>query len=408
MPTEGTTVEPATAPVLRRIPANRWTWWQRAVAAFAVSRVVSTALWLLVMALARPGSRIGQHASLVAAMSAWDGQWYQLIALSGYPGQLPIGAGGAVNTNAWAFLPAYPYLVKLVSFGVPSAWPAAAELVSVAFGFGAAVLLALLLRPHVGDRGAQRAVWLFALSPVAFILQAAYAESMSLFLTFAALCLLDRRRYLAAIAPTLLLAFTRPGVQAIALTVGLHLLMRLVTARRRGEPLRKHVGFAALTLLGVAAVSGFAWPWIAGAVTGMPDAYVQTELAWRVGWTGSATFVPLVAWAFAADFWAGRAGPLVIALLLGAFAALLMSRPLRRIGTTSWTWILAWGLYLLAVFFPQSSTFRILLPLAPAGGALAAVRSRWVVGAVLAGSVALQALWLYLCFGGWQYYWSVP
>ncbi|MGN6743381.1 MAG: hypothetical protein ACTHJL_08805, partial [Amnibacterium sp.] len=159
------------------------TWWQRALLAFAVSRVVSTGLWLLVLALARPGSRIGQHASLVQAMTAWDGQWYELIARVGYPSTLSTGVDGLVRSNAWAFLPAYPWLSDVFTFGHPSLWPAAAEVVSTAFGFGAAVLLALLLRPHVGNRGADRAVWLFALSPVAFILQAAYAESMGLFLT---------------------------------------------------------------------------------------------------------------------------------------------------------------------------------------------------------------------------------
>lgn len=405
---QGRKSTPAVPVPTRRDRTAGWAWWQHALGAFAVSRVVSTGLWLIVIALARPGSRIGQHASLPSAMAAWDGQWYQLVAASGYPRRLPVGYGGLVDSNTWAFLPAYPFLVKAFTFGHPAAWPMVAELVSTAFGFGAAVLLALLLKPHVGDEGAVRAVWLFALSPVAFILQAAYAESMALFLSFAALCLLDRHRYLAAIVPTLLLAFTRPGVQAVALTVGVHLLARLVGARRGGDrvPPNQVVGAGALLL--VAAVSGFVWGWIAAAVTGVPDAYLRTELAWRSEWMGPRPFEPFVAWPFSADFWFGAAGPVVLAAVLGTAAALLMSRSLRRIGLTSWAWTLSWSLYLLAVFFPQSSTFRLLLPLAPTGGALASIRSRGVIAVVLTASVALQAVWLYYSFGGWQQFWGVP
>ncbi|MDH2442620.1 hypothetical protein QDR37_01550 [Amnibacterium sp. CER49] len=383
-------------------------WWSRALLAFAASRLVSTGLWLLVMALARPGSRIGQHATIWHAMAQWDGQWYELIARSGYPGHLPVGQGGLVETNAWAFLPAYPWLAELLTFGHPALWQVSAELLSTAFGFGCAVLLALLLRPQVGERGAQRAVWLFALSPVAFILQAAYAESMGLFLLLAALCLIDRHRYLGAIAPTALLAFTRPGVQALALAVLIHLVVRAVVARRARTGMTRGQLARGVVLLVAAGVAGFAWPWIAAAVTGDQDAYLRTELSWRLTYTGITPFVPGLSWIEAAWFWAGRWAPLLLAAVLGGFAALLCSGALRRCGLTVWAWSLAWGLYLLAVLFPQSSTFRLLLPMAPAGGALAAVRSRRVVLAVLGGSVALQALWLYYSFGGWQFFWSVP
>jgi hypothetical protein len=270
------------------------------------------------------------------------------------------------------------------------------------------VLLALLLRPHVGDRGADRAVWLFALSPVAFILQAAYAESMGLFLTLAALCLLDRHRYLAATVPTVLLAFTRPGVQALALAVALHLAVRWWTERRAGRRLPVGDLLRGLVLLAVAGVSGFAWDWIAAAATGVPNAYIETELAWRTQWMGPQPFAPLLAWFFSAHFWFGSAGPVVFGLLLAAFTALLLSRSLGRCGSTARIWTLSWGAYLLGVFFPQSSTFRLLLPMAPAAGALVGTRSRVVLLGLLAGSVALQALWLYYTFGGWQFYWSIP
>lgn len=383
-------------------------WWSHALLAFAASRVVSTALWFLVIALARRGSRIGLHATLSGAMTAWDGQWYELVARQGYPVRLPSGLGGLVQSNAWAFLPAYPWTADVLALGDPAAWPIAAELLSTACGFGAAVLLAALLRPHVGDRVALRTVWLFALSPVAFILQAAYAESMGLLLTLGALVLLDRRRYLAAIAPAVLLAFTRPGVQAIALTVAAHLVLRWFTARRAGSRIPWGELTRGIALLACSTLAGFAWPWIAAVVTGVPDAYLATELAWRTSWMGPQPFEPGSAWLFSADFWLGRWGPIGFGLLVALFTALLVSRRLRGAGGTVWAWTSAWGLYLLGAFFPQSSLFRLLLPLAPTGAALVPARSTGLLIAMLTGSVALQALWLYFTFGGWQLFWAVP
>ena len=369
--------------------------------------MVSTSLWLAVIALARPGARIGQHASLVTAMSAWDGQWFELIARSGYPAHLPVGSGGLILSNAWAFLPAYPYLADVVALVRPDLWPQAAELLSTLFCLGSAVLLALLLKPHVGERGAQRAVWLFVLSPVAFFLQAAYSESMGLFLTFGALCLIDRGRYLLAMLPAVVLAFTRPGVQALALAVAIQLAGRWVVARREGGRLPLSTLARGGALLVVATVTGFAWEWIAGAVTGRPDAYLATELAWRASWMGVHRFLPGVAWLFAAHFWFGPFGPIVFGLLLGGFTALLLSRPGRQVGLVSWAWTFSWGLYLLGVFFPQSSVFRLLLPFAPIGGAAAGMR-RGIFLTVLGLGIAAQGVWLYCTFGGWQYFWSVP
>ena len=49
---------------------------------------------------------------------------------------------------------------------------------------------------------------------------------------------------------------------------------------------------------------------------------------------------------------------------------------MRRLGVDLRFWMLSYSLYLLAVFFPQSSTFRLLMPLSPLLGAVAQPRSR--------------------------------
>ena len=59
------------------------------------------------------------------------------------------------------------------------------------------------------------------------------------------------------------------------------------------------------------------------------------------------------------------------------------------------------------MFFPQSSVFRLLMPLAPLTG-MVVPRSRPARAGVLAGSIALQALWLWVCYGPVQEFWTVP
>ncbi|MCU1473577.1 hypothetical protein [Amnibacterium sp.] len=414
-----TTVAPA-RPAAGRPPAAagpwaRTPWWGRALAIFAASRVVTTVLYLWVGTQGTNASRAGPHPDLVTLATAWDGQWYWYVAVHGYPSVLPLTSSGAVDTNQWAFLPLYPYLVKALSLGVTAAWPPVAVLVSLAAGFAAAVLLSLLLRPHLGGR-ADFAVAVFAFSPLAFVLQAAYAESLGLALLLAALCLVDRRRYGWAVPVVVALAFTRPEALPFALAVGVHLLLRIRAARAGRDvlPRRELVGGVVLTAVSV--VAGLAWTWIAAAATGVPDAYVRTEAAWRALWMGDVGFSVVTPWFFAAHFWAALlvgdpaaaiVGAVLLLLLLGGFAVFLCTPAARRLGALNRLWAASYLLYLLGVFFPQSSLFRLLMPLAPLAGALVP-RRRPGRAALLIVSVALQGLWLWCTYGPFQVYWSVP
>ena len=395
--------------------ASRLPWWGTALAIFAASRVVTTLILLWVQSQATPGSRAGAHPSLLELASAWDGQWYWYIAERGYPAVLPLTSTGAVDTNQWAFLPVYPYLAKALGLGLVD-WRVAALAVSVAAGFGSAVVLGALLLPHLGRSRTLFAVALYSCSPLAFLFQTTYAESLGLLLLLAALLLVDRRRYLAAVPVALVLAFTRPGVLALALAVGLQVVIRFVRARRGGPPLPGAELAAGLVLAVVAALAGFAWSVVAAVATGRPDAYFATEGAWRALWMPDATITLFEPWAFAAEFWTARVAgegaatwlaPVVLIVLVGGFAAALLSPRARRLGSTVRLWAASYALYLLAVFFPQSSVFRLLMPLAPLVG-MVAPRSVPARAAVLAGSIALQALWSWVCYGPVQAFWTVP
>jgi hypothetical protein len=390
-------------------------WWVQALLVFAASRVVTTALFLWVGTQATPQSRAGAQPSFLDLTTTWDGGWYWYIAQTGYPSTLPLTAAGGVDTNQWAFLPVYPMLVKLLTFGVVP-WPAMAFIVSLLAGFGAAVLLGALLRPHLGDGRAVFAVAVFAFSPLAFVLETAYAESLGLLLLLAALLLVDRGRPIAAIPFALLLAFTRPGVLALALSVGTGLVLRLVRARRGGPTVPAGEVAGAVLLSAVCVAGGFAWSLIAAVATGVPDAYFATESAWRALWMPGSTIALFQPWLFAAHFWsalvvgapaAAWVGPLVLVVLVVGFGAAMFLPQVRRLGPTIRLWAAAYALYLLAVFFPQSSLFRLLMPMAPLAGAVTPARLPARI-AVLAVCTALQALWLWVCYGPVQAYWSVP
>lgn len=404
-----------TAPPAVRAERRRPPWWAVVIVVYAVSRVVSTLLFLWVGTQTTARSRAGLHPSLLQLLTQWDGQWYWYIAQNGYPSVLPVDGSGAVASNQWAFLPVYPLLAKALTFGTLD-WRLPAIAVSVVAGGVAAVLLCALLLPRIGRSKALFAAALLSFSPLAGVLQMAYAEALGLALLLGALLLVDRRQYLAAAPVAVVLAFTRPGVLALALAVGVLTAVRLVRARRGGPPLPRGEAIGAAVLAVTAAVAGLAWSWIAAGVTGRPDAYLATEGAWRALWMPDSAVVLFQPWWFAADFWTSRvlgdgaalvAAPLLLAVVVGGFAALLLTRRVRRLGAISVLWCASYALYLLAVFFPQSSVFRLLMPMAPLAGALVPA-SRTGRAALLVVSTALQALWIWVVLGPVQDFWTVP
>ena len=311
-------------------------------------------------------------------MSAWDGQWYWFIAQNGYPTTLPLTPSGSVDTNQWAFLPVYPYLAKALTFGIGD-WRIPALAVSVAAGFGAAVLLGALLLPHIGRGRALFAVALMSVSPLAFMFQTTYAESLGLLLLLGVLVLVDRGRYLAAIPVAIVLAFTRPGILAVALAVGLLLVVRYVRARRGGPALPRAELLARDPARRGLRARGLRMERDRGARDRAVGRVLRDARA-----PGGRSGCPIrrsrcsTPWVFAANFWATQVvgggpaawvGPVFLLALVLAFAAFLLSPWTRRLGATSRLWAASYALYLLAVFFPQSSVFRLLMPMAPLAGA---------------------------------------
>lgn len=400
------------------ITATRW-WVQTPIIAriavmYVLGRLVTTGLLVHAAHLSGPASRFGADASLDKFVLGWDAQWYWLVAYAGYPSQLPLTESGQVAENAWAFMPVYAYAAQVV--GAPfGSWGAGALLISLIAGFFACVMLYRLLHGRIGNSAALWAVTFFAWGPLAALFQVGYAETLFILLLLIALDLVARRRFGWLYPVILVMAFTRPGILAFALYLGLYGILRWT--RRRTDPLPARQILHIIALGALATVTGFAWQVIAGIVTGDPGAYLATELSWRRNWIGDGGegFIPFDGWLQAAEFWfvqwgmPGWWGLIALALLiLGVAAALLFSPQVKRLGPDLRLWSASYLLYLLAVFFPQSSTFRLLMPLTPLWAAVAVPRSRGYRLGVLALCLLAQWLWIYHIYALGNQFWQVP
>jgi hypothetical protein len=381
--------------------------WAAVLVLWTVGRLVST-MWLMVVyplvSRVQPENAIwGNDHGFTAFLTSWDGQYYEAISLHGYPSVLPLDATGHVAQNAWAFLPAFPFTIRLLTVSTGLPFTIGAPAVAVVAGLVATFLLHRLVQEHAGNAAALWAVFFFTCGPLSFLLQVGYAETAFLALTFGALLAMERRRYGLLTVLGVVAAFTRPGALAIPLTLGVLALIRYVGARRSGSrtldefPVAERVRVVAAGV--VMAVAGTTWPLIAGWSTGRPDAYLATEMSWWVNFIGRVHFVPLSPWFLTTAKWLGVGGVLMVVLLLVLYPLWLSRRSTRRLGTTTVVFAAAYALYVFAVSLPMASTPRLLMPLAPLMGSpdlVARPAMRWtlVTGALVLQPVFVALLWL--------------
>jgi len=300
----------------------------------------------------------------------------------------------------WAFMPVFPAIAGVFTSATGLDFGIVASALSVLFALGTALVFYRLLIRYLGEGTALFAVVLFCVAPLSPILQVAYAESMHLFFLALALWLLVSRHYWVLIPVVAVMALTRPSGLAFALALGLHVLYRF--SKRREDAFPPREAAAAITATVASGIAGLAWLLVAWGVTGSLTAYTDTELAWRSAYIGYQELVPFTAWWQAAQFWnqfpLGWIAVVGGALAIIGFAVLLRSRAGQRIGVDLRFWLLSYGLYLLAVFFPQSSTFRLLVPLFPALGIIAQPRHPAYRVAIVVLSIAGQIAWVHVAW----------
>ena len=395
----------ASRPGVRTLLHGRHSAWTAPLAIWAASRLLSTLLLgtLFVVATAN-GWTFASHRSdpsFATFSGSWDASFYRTIAEHGYPATLPRDADGHVLPNAWAFLPVFPALVHAAMVLTGGSFWTTGLLVATLAGAGTCVVLYRLVLAVGCSYRARWATALFAFAPTGFLLQVAYAESTFLLLLFGALLALVRRRYWLIAPLGVVAAFTKPGVLALAVALAVHLVVRWVEAVRTGRarqvfPWRERVVIVVSGF--VVAAAGLAWPAIASAVTGRPGAYLDTELSWWVGFVGRRHFAPLTPWFTMAGTWLGPLGIALVVVVLGASAWFLTRPAVRALGSDLLSFTASYGLYLFAVFLPQQSLPRLLMPMAPLLGSDVFVRTRrravtWLTVGVCLQPVAIVLLW---------------
>lgn len=391
---------------------TRLPWWLQVTLVFLVGRAISTAMLLVLASQQAENAWTGAQPSLWDFSTMWDGRWYNIIAETGYPQEIPITEDGHVAENAWAFLPVYPVIVRglMLLTGLP--WSISGVVVSLIFALSASLVFYKLLVKYVPAQQALFAIVLFSVAPVSPLFQLAYAESLQFFLIALVILLMQRRLYGWVIPVVIVLSLTRPGALAVALAVGLHWIYRFAKRKRSRFPTRERLLLAAVAL--VSAVAGFAWLFIAGWATGIPTAYLETELAWRSAYIGYQELVPFTPWIHAAQWWTTNfgypelGGYILLGALVVGFAVFLFTPAVKKLGVDVRFWLASYALYILAVFFPQSSTFRLLAPLFPALGAVAAPRSKVYRVIMVVLFIVLQWGWLLICWRIDGYDWSPP
>ena len=379
-------------------------WWVRVLAVYAATRTLTFLLFLITAANQGDNYWTKANPGYFDFLNIWDVEWYGKIYADGYPTVLPLTENGTVQQNEWAFMPGFPTTVHAFDFlGVE--WKFIAPILATIFGACFALVAFRIFAAKLNDHQALWAVGLFLLSPASPVLQTGYAESLGLLLLALAIFAWISDRFWLAILAMFALAFTRPGLAALALAFAVVWVYRFIQARmgNRGFPIMEALRLGALSATALAL--NFAWPLIAALVTGRADAYVATELAWRAGYPfDGGGLAPILPWFSSAEYFIGGfAGQLLVVLALVGSVAIFFIPQVRSLGLEFGAISASYFVYLLLFFFPQSSIVRILMPTFVLFGALAQVWVRWPKLARYSGVavlVLLQFAWLMAC---WRY-----
>lgn len=214
-----------------------------------------------------------RHGRFELELRNWDGKWYTLLALHGYPHTLPTHYG---DYTTLGFQPLYSMLMWVGGEVLPRSVEASGLLISLVCGAIATVEIAVLAERWWGTDASRRGVLFFCFFPGTIVFSMVYSEGLSLALIGGALLCLDDRRWILAG----LLAGAATAVEPVALAiVPACAAVSLSELWRRGwrDPAaRRSLWAPALSVWGAVATAIFIWCWV-----GTPLAvYKAQKLAW--------------------------------------------------------------------------------------------------------------------------------
>lgn len=402
-----------------RVPA-----WVQVLLIFGLSRLWGTAVFLMTARQQLTNPWTSAHPTYLQFISYWDAGWYRQIAIDGYPADLPVGQNGVVQQNTWAFYPIFPLLASALNHLTGLGYYASASTISVVAGLATALVLYRLFIECLGqttwgrslDGETQRSMSLwgvavFGFLPVSAVLQIPYAESFNLLFLSLTFLYMVRGIWYLAIPNALIACLSRPIGVPLGAAAGLYWLGCAVQQYR--EKSREDTSGASPTtfiahslketwgqLVAALMMCGFAllWPAIAWYRTGRMDAYTATETAWR-----GKDLAPVVPWFTQGKYYFGELGYIVVIILVVGYFLLLFSRVVRRVlPPVLVTWCACYFGYLVLFLNPQSSTFRLLLPLFPLVLPLVTLSASKAYRYLLIFSGAMGQLW----WVSWLWHWK--
>ena len=348
----------------------------RVLPIFLASRVVTTHHPARLRRAPARGDRAGSAApDYFEFATIWDGHWYWLINAVGYPVELPVDDAGHVGRErlgVHARLPVPAAALHVARHPVPGHRPARLDGVRVSGRRCCSTGCMARFLPSGSALFARRAVLLRAAlaDPAGGVRR---VDARSSCCSPRCCCCVERRYWLLipVVVRHVAHAAERPRVRALPAAAP-HPSLR---GAARGSRSRRASAWSRHRRRALSALAGLAWPRSPGRSTGIADGLHRhrTGVACR---RTSAT----------RSSCRSRPGPRAPSsgsassgcragwdLVLGArscgarsrFAVFLFTPWARRLGVDLRFWLASYALYLLAVFFPQSSTFRLLMPLAP-------------------------------------------
>ncbi len=183
-----------------------------ALAAWLEARLYVAAAYIVVRAVVGRIEPPPAFTPVSDGLLAWDGRWYQAIAMGGYSG---------AEDPALRFFPLWPLVGRFLGW-LPGVGPGVAMVIAAnVLALVAGVLLYRLVMSHRADHAlARRAVRLLALAPPSFVLVLAYSEALYLCLAMATFTFAGRNRWWATAVTGYLAGLTRPVGVLLAPAVG--------------------------------------------------------------------------------------------------------------------------------------------------------------------------------------------
>jgi Gpi18-like mannosyltransferase len=225
-----------------------------------------------------------RHGTLAKEVTNWDGKWYLLTVLYGYPQTI------WHTQTTLGFLPLYPMQMwvlgqpfRAVGLHAQTSYILSGVIISLVAGAIATVLISRLAERWWGEAAARRAILFFCLFPGTIVFSMIYSEGLLLALLAGAILAIERRRWLTAGV----LAGLATGVAPVATAIiPAFAVVALLEIRRRGwhdREARRALLAPVLAPAGLIGFGAFLWVW-----TGSPFAsYTTQHSEW--GWQESTT-----------------------------------------------------------------------------------------------------------------------